>query len=136
VVVAPASQHDTGLLAAGVAQLAGVPLPAPGLRPGTAVTLDAAFDSTESRACLRAAGLAPVIYPNRRATKAPIAVARLFRWFQRTLYQERYRIERTFAWQDTYRKLATSYDRLPETRLGFRHLSYTMVNFRVTFSTG
>lgn len=136
VVVAPANQHDTGLLAAGVAQLVNSSPFASGPRPGTAVTLDAAFDSTESRACLKAAGFTPVVYPNRRSTKAPIAVARLFRWFQRTLYQERYRIERTFAWQDTYRKLATSYDRLPETRLGFRHLAYTMVNFRVTFSTG
>lgn len=42
--------------------------------------------------------------------------------------------ERTFAWQDTYRKLVISYDRLKETRKGFRLLAYSMINFRVTFN--
>jgi transposase len=42
-------------------------------------------------------------------------------------------VERTFGWQDTYRRLAISYDRLEEIRLGFRLLAYAMINFRVTF---
>ena len=49
-------------------------------------------------------------------------------------YKERYKVERTFGWQDTYRRLAVSYDRLEEIRLGFRHLAYAMINFRVTFN--
>jgi transposase len=44
-------------------------------------------------------------------------------------------VERTFGWQDTYRRLAISYDRLEEIRLGFRHLAYAMINFRVTFNS-
>ena len=79
--------------------------------------------------------MVPVIYPNRRNTKQPIAIARMFRWFDRKLYKERYKVERTFGWQDTYRRLAISYDRLVETRLGFRNLAYSMINFRVTFSS-
>ena len=39
------------------------------------------------------------------------------------------------GWQDTYRKLAISYDRLEEIRLGSRNLAYTMINFRVTFNS-
>ncbi|MCG9129983.1 hypothetical protein JT359_20540, partial [Candidatus Poribacteria bacterium] len=35
---------------------------------------------------------------------------------------------------DTYRKLALSYDKLKETRLGFRTLAYSMINFRVAFN--
>ena len=61
------------------------------------------------------------------------------------LYKERYKVERTFGlffrctaerdWQDTYRRLTISYDRLEEIRLGFRHLAYAMINFRVTFNS-
>jgi len=41
------------------------------------------------------------------------------------------------AWmpQDTFRKLAISYDRLPEIRKGGRLLAYSMINFRVFFNT-
>ena len=77
----------------------------------------------------------PVIDPNRRHTKTPIAIARQFRWFDRALYRLRSKVERTFGWQDIYRKLAVSDDRLPEIRKGGRLLAYSMINFRVTFNT-
>jgi transposase len=51
------------------------------------------------------------------------------------LYRLRYKVERTFGWQDIYRKLAVSDDRLPEIRKGGRLLAYSMINFRVTFHT-
>ena len=100
---------------------------------GSALTLDSGFDSQTNKNLIRGQKLIRVIYPNRRNTKQPIAIARLFRWFDRKLYKERYKVERTFGWQDTYRRLAISYDRLVETRLGFRNLAYSMINFRVTF---
>ena len=75
-----------------------------------------------------------MIYPNRRNAKDPIVIACLFSSFSKEQYKERYKIERTFGWQDTYRRLAISYDRLEETRLGFRNLAYAMINFRVTFN--
>jgi len=68
-------------------------------------------------------------------TKEPIAIARMYLWFNKELYRERYKVERTFDWQDTYRRLAISYDILEEIRLGFRHLAYAMINFRVTFNS-
>ncbi len=102
---------------------------------GSALTLDSGFDSQTNKNLIKGQKLVPVIYPNRRNTKQPIAIARLFRWFDRKLYKERYKVERTFGWQDTYRRLAISYDRLEETRLGFRHLAYSMINFRVTFNS-
>ncbi len=101
---------------------------------GSTLTLDSGFDSAGNKAVIKGHGLIPAIYPNRRNTKEPIAVARLFRWFNRQAYQERYKVERTFGWQDTYRRLAMSYDRLTETRKGFRYLAYAMINFRITFN--
>lgn len=77
----------------------------------------------------------PVIYPNRHNTKASMAIARMFRWFDRSLYRLRYKVERTFGWEDIYHKLVLSYNRLPEIRKGGRLLAYSMINFRVTFNT-
>ena len=102
---------------------------------GSSLTLDAGFDSQDNRDAIKAHKITPVIYPNRRTTKTPIAIARKFRWFDRALYRLRYKVERTFGWQDVYRKLAVSYDRLPEIRKGSRLLAYSMINFRVTFHT-
>ena len=103
---------------------------------GSALTLDSAFDSKANHQLIREHGLIPVIYPNRRNAKEPIVIARKFRWFDKEIYKDRYKVERTFGWKpDTYRKLVSlSYDKLKETRLGFRHLAYSMINFRITFN--
>jgi len=54
---------------------------------------------------IKAHKMKPVISPNRRHTKTPIAIAQKFRWFDRALYRLRYTVERTFGWQDIYRTL-------------------------------
>ncbi|HEY5746212.1 MAG TPA: transposase [Chryseolinea sp.] len=92
---------------------------------GSALTLDAGFHSQDNKDIIKAHHMKPVIHPNRRNTKTPIVMARMFRWFDRDLYRLRYKVERTFGWQDTYRKLVVSYDRLPEIRKGCRLLAYS-----------
>jgi transposase len=101
---------------------------------GSIITLDSGFDSQTNKELIRKQKMKPIISPNRRNAKKPIIIARMYRWFDKELYKERYKVERTFGWQDTYRRLAISYDILEETRLGFRHLAYAMINFRVTFN--
>lgn len=133
--VKPVNQHDSIILPETLGNLVHFTSAIGMDLTGSALTLDSGFDSQDNKARIRAAGLMPVIYPNRRNTQEPMAIARKFRWFNKTLYQERYKVERTFGWQDTYRKLVISYDRLPETRKGFRLLAYSMINFRVTFDT-
>lgn len=75
---------------------------------GSSLTLDAGFDSKANKDAIKAHKMKPVIYPNRRNTKTPSAIARKFRWFARALYRLRSKGERTFGWQDIYRKLAVS----------------------------
>ena len=134
ITVKPVNQHDTKRLPEALTDLIdfthriGIDLSA------SALTLDSGFDSKENHKIIKQHGLLPVIYPNRRNAKEPIVIARKFRWFRKEIYKQRYKVERTFGWQDTYRKLALSYDKLKETRLGFRHLAYSMINFRVTFN--
>ena len=100
----------------------------------SALTLDSAFDSKANHDIIKAHGLIRVIYRNRRNAKTSIVIARKFRWFRKDVYKDRYKVERTFGWQDIYRKLAISYDKLRETRLGFRYLAYSMINFCTTFN--
>jgi len=101
---------------------------------GSFITLDSGFDSQTNKELIGKQKMKPVISPNRRNAKKPIVIARMYRWFNKEIYKERYKVERTFGWQDTYHRLAISYDRLEEIRLGFRNLAYAMINFRVTFN--
>ena len=134
IITKPVNAHDTTILPEAFTDLIafsnriGMDLTA------SALTLDSGFDTKVNRKIIKEQGLIPVIYPNRRNAKAPIVIARMFRWFNKDIYKERYKVERTFGWQDTYRKLAISYDKLKETRLGFRYLAYSMINLRVTFN--
>ena len=133
-IVRPVNQHDTVILPDSLAKLAfftnriGIDL------QGSVLTLDSGFDSQINKKLIMEQKLTPMIYPNRRNAKDPIVIACLFSCFDKEQYKERYKVERTFGWQDTYRRLAISYDRLEEIRLGFRNLAYAMINFRVTFN--
>lgn len=71
-----------------------------------------------------------MIHPNRRNAKQPILVAGMYRWFDRITYKLRFRIERCFAGQDTYRRLVACYERLIATHRGFRCLAYAVMNLR------
>jgi hypothetical protein len=102
---------------------------------GSASTLDAGVDSQNNTDIIKAHHRQPGSDPTRRHAKTPSAMARRLRWFDRSLYRLRYKVERTFGWQDTFRKLVLSYDRLPEMRKGCRLFADSMINFRTTFNT-
>jgi len=55
----------------------------------------------------------------------------LYADFNEPIYKQRFKIERVFAWQDTYRKLAHSYERLEATGNGLKYLGYALINLRV-----
>lgn len=101
---------------------------------GAYITLDGGFDSMRNKWLIDYHGLIPVIRPNRRKTEQHILHERLNKFEQvKHIYQRRYIIERTFAWQDTYRKLVIRYEKLQCTFLGFRYLAYSMINLRGFF---
>lgn len=103
---------------------------------GSCITLDAGFDSIRNKWLIDFHKLIPVIKPNLRGTKNQNLVNAKLDKFEEVehIYKERYKIERTFAWQDTYRKLVTSYEKLHCTHLGFKYLAYSMINLRVFFN--
>lgn len=99
---------------------------------GSYLTLDSGFDSEPNRITIKGQGLIPVIYPNKRNIKNPEKLACLFSEFEPYLdiYKLRYKIERSFAWEDTYRRLVIRYERLQATHMGFKYLAYSLVNLR------
>lgn len=130
----PGNQHDTRILPETLTHLVAFTSRRGIALAGSAVTLDAGFDSQDNRDLIKQQKRKPVLYPNRRTTTKPIRIAQKFRWFERALYRERSKGERTLGWQDTYRKRVVRDDRLPEIRQGCRLLAYAMINDRVTFS--
>ena len=131
-VVHPVNHHDTvlfndsffGLLE--VAHLLELDL------IGSFLTLDSGFDSDANRVTISGQGLIPVIHPNQRGIKNTEKINELRDAFEpyRAIYKERYRIERSFAWEDVYRRLVTRYEKLQCTHMGFKYLAYSMINLR------
>lgn len=100
---------------------------------GSYITLDSGFDSMRNKWLIDFHKLVPVIKPNLRGTKDQSLINAKLDKFEEVehIYKERYKIERTFAWQDTYRKLVIRYEKLQCTFVGFRYLAYAMINSRV-----
>ena len=129
----PVNQHGTTILPEALTELISFSNRIGMELESSALTLDSGFDSKVNHKIIKEQGLIPVIHPNKRNTKEPIA--RKFRWFRKDMDKNRYKVERTFGRKpDTYRKLTLIYDKLKETRLGFRYLAYSMINYRVTYN--
>ena len=128
--VSPVNVHDTCLLTVGIeelmnfADLIGMDL------HESFVTLDSGFDSEANDDRIRFYDLIPIIKPNMRGTKNQDTINERLDAFDEKTYKERYRVERTFAWEDSYRKLALRYEILLETHLGFKYLAYSLMNLK------
>ena len=131
--VRPVNVHDTNLLPEALENLSdmvwlnGIDLSM------SYLTLDSGFDSEYNERVIGMYQIEPVIKPNPRGTKNWKKLLAMQENFKRDIYKERYKIERVFAWADTYRKLVIRYETLECTHNGFRYLAYSMINLRVFF---
>ncbi len=130
-VVRPVNQHDSILLPESVDGLADFASLIGLVLQRSYLTLDSGFDSAYNKWLIRFHKMIPVIKPNRRGTRDETKIKMMYEDFNEPIYKQRFTIERTFAWQDTYRKLAVSYERLKATRLGLKYLGYSLMNLRV-----
>ena len=127
------NQHDTTLLPqslddlADMADLIGFDL------KNTYLTLDSGFWSSYNRKRIKQMNIIPVIRPNRGPIKNERKLEMLFADFNEQIYKTRFAIERTFGWQDTYRKLVIRYEKLESTHNGFKYLAYSVMNLRSFF---
>lgn len=127
--------HDSVLFPDSFRELARTATRLSWLLTGVPLTLDSAFDSALNAGIIAEAGMVPIIKPNFRNTKNKKIIAKRTRAFKRheATYKLRHAVERSFAWEDKYRKLVIRYERLEATFKGFRYLAASMINFRKEF---
>jgi hypothetical protein len=95
---------------------------------GAYLNLDGGFDSTRNRKCIFNAGLIPNIPENPRNRKRTKRGRK--RLFNAAIHTLRLRVERTFAWEDKFKRLLIRFERIQQRHYGMKLLGYTMINLR------
>jgi transposase len=126
--VAPVNQADTVLLPEGlkalkrVAKLTGVSL------HGSYINLDGGFDSKSNRKVIFNAGMIPNIKENPRNRKTPKRGRK--RLFDQAIHTLRDRVERTFAWEDKFKRLLLRFEHVQQRHYAMKLMAYTLINVR------
>lgn len=128
-VVAPVNEADMVLLPEAIKDLKAVCRRCKLTIPkGTPINFDAGFDSKANRKVIWNAGLKPNIKHNPRNRKRPKRGRK--RYFDKELYESRFISERSFAWEDKFRRILVRYDWYVDLYHAFHLLAFSMINFR------
>ena len=95
---------------------------------GSYVNLDGGFDSTRNRKCICNAGMIPNIKENPRNRKTTKRGRK--RFFNEAIHALRMRVERTFAWEDKFKRLLLRFAHLQQRHYGMKLMAYTLMNLR------
>ena len=95
---------------------------------GASLNLDGGFDSARNRKCIFNAGMIPNIPENPRNRQRPKRGRK--RRFNAAIHALRLRVERTFAWEDKFKRLLIRFERIQQRHYGMKLLGYTMINLR------
>ena len=95
---------------------------------GAYMNLDGGFDSTRNRKIIFNAGMIPNIKENPRNRKRPKRGRK--RLFNATIHALRLRVERTFAWEDKFKRLLLRFERIQQRHYGMKVMAYTLINLR------
>jgi transposase len=126
--VAPVNEADVVLLPQGlqalkkVAKEIGVDL------RGAYLNLDGGFDSARNRKMIFNAGMIPNITENPRNRKTTKRGRK--RLFNAAIHALRAQVERTFAWEDKFKRLLLRFERIQQRHYGMKLMAYTVINLR------
>jgi hypothetical protein len=126
--VAPVNETDMVLLPDGlkalrrVAKMVGLDL------RGAYLNLDSGFDSKLNRKCIFNAGMIPNIKENPRNRKRTKRGRK--RLFNEAIHALRTRVDRTFAWEDKFKRLLLRFERIQQRHFGMKLMAYTLINLR------
>ena len=95
---------------------------------GAYVNLDGGFDSRANRKCIFNAGMIPNIKENPRNRNHPKRGRK--RLFNAAIHALRMRVERTFAWEDKFKRLLLRFERIQQRHYGMKLMAYTLINLR------
>jgi len=100
---------------------------------GASLNRAGGFDSTHNRKMIFNAGMIPNIKENPRNRKTTKRGRK--RLFNKTIHALRRRIERTFAWEDKFKRLLLRFERIQQRHYGMKLLAYTLINLRAFCGT-
>ena len=95
---------------------------------GATLNLDGVFDSRKNRKAIFNRGMVPNIPENKRNRKRPKPGPK--RFFDAAVHQLRLTVERTFAWEDKFKRLLLRFERIQSRHLSFKLLAYSLINLR------
>jgi hypothetical protein len=95
---------------------------------GAYLNLDGGCDSTRNRQCIFHAGLLPNIPENPRNRTRPKRGWK--RLFNAAIHALRMRVERTFAWEDKFKRLLLRFEHIQQRHYGMKLMAYTLINLR------
>jgi hypothetical protein len=95
---------------------------------GAYLNLDSGFDSTPNRKCVFKAGLIPNIQENPRNRQHTKRGRK--RLFNEALHALSKRVDRTFAWEDKFKRVLLRFEHLQQRHFGMKLLAYTLINVR------
>jgi transposase len=126
--VAPVNETDMILLPEGLKALKRVAKTVGLTLTGAYLNLDAGFDSAHNRKCIFNAGLIPNIKENPRNRKRTKRGRK--RFFNAAIHALRTRVDRTFAWEDKFKRLLLRFEYRQQRHFGMKLLAYTLINVR------
>lgn len=126
--VAPANVHDTTLLRDSLRDLMRIARENDISLQGTLLNLDGAFDSRKNRKAIFNRGIVPNIPENKRNRKRAKPGPK--RLFDPALHTLRLAVERTFAWEDKFRRCLLRFERIQSRYMGFKLIAYALINLR------
>ena len=126
--MAPVNETDMVLLPEGLKALKKVAKEVGLDLRGASLNLDGGFDSRHNRKLIFNAGMMPNIKDNPRNRKTTKRGRK--RLFNEAIHAWRMRVERTFAWEDTFKRLLLRFERIQQRHYGMKLLAYTLINLR------
>ena len=126
--VAPVNEADMVLLPGALRALKRVARRVGLELQGSYLNLDGGFDSKANRKVICNAGMIPNIKENPRNRKTTKRGRK--RLFNKAIHRLRDRVERTFAWEDKFKRLLIRFEHLQRRHYAMKLMAYTMINVR------
>ena|SRR5882724_3181133 len=126
--IRPVNETDMVLLPEGLQALKRVAKTVGLTLTGAYLNLDAGFDSTHNRQGMFNAGMIPNIKENPRNRKRTKRGRKP--WFNEVIHAFRTRVDRTFAWEDKFKRLLLRFEHIQRRHVDMKLLAYTLINVR------
>ena len=126
--VAPVNEVDMILLPEGLKALKRVAKMVGLVLTGAYLNLDSGFDSKQNRKLIFNAGMIPNIKENPRNRKRTKRGRK--RFFNAAIHALRTRVDRTFAWEDKFKRLLLRFEHIQQRHYGMKLMAYTLINLR------